>query len=159
MTDRREAEATAAIRAGMAARALACRSAGTDPAASMARAERALAARLPRYVQRKKLADGSHGYYWAVPPGRRPDLKIRHLALGTDRVAAIAIANRMHLAADAARIDRARTKTAVRTAQARSFATLDAISRHRPLTDAESRLLEELMIDLGMIPSDDGGEA
>ncbi|WP_374649010.1 hypothetical protein [Rhizorhabdus sp.] len=138
----------------MAARALARRSAGADPAASMARVERALAARLPRYVQRKKLADGSYGYYWAVPPARRPDLTVRHLALGTDRAAAIAIANLMHAAADAARLDIARAKTAVRTAQARSFAALDEISRHRALTDAESRLLEDLMIDLGMIPQD-----
>ncbi|ARR52160.1 hypothetical protein HY78_01130 [Rhizorhabdus wittichii DC-6] len=106
---------------------------------------------LPRYVQAKKLAGDRLAYYWSVPPSSRPDIKVRSLALGADRDAAVAIANQMLADADAARAKIGRGGLAHRTELARRFAALDALSRERVLTGEETDELEQVMVDLGMI--------
>lgn len=143
-------DSTDEIIAGMAERAASMRAAAQDVEGSAARLSR-VAQSLPRYVQIKRLAGGQDAFYWSVPPSSRPDIKVRSLALGTDRVAAVAVANRMLADADSALAKRGLGGVAHRTELARRFAVLDARSRERSLTDEESDELEQVMVDLGMI--------
>lgn len=144
------------IIAGMAGRAAARRAAAIDPAAASARAERATS-RLPRYMQRRTLAGGNVAYYWSVPTHSRPDIKVRSLALGNDFDAAVAVARRMIEQADAA-LGARKPSVETRTDLAKRFARLDALSRARALTPAESEQLESTMIALGMIAPDEAEE-
>ncbi|WP_347269938.1 hypothetical protein [Rhizorhabdus histidinilytica] len=143
-------DSTDEIVAGMAARAAARGAAMQDVAGAAARLSR-VARSLPRYVQAKKLARDRVAYYWTVPPSSRPDIKVRSLALGADRDAAVAIANRMLTDADAALAKTGQRGLAHRTELARRFAALDALSRERTLTSEETDELEQVMVDLGMI--------
>ncbi len=105
---------------------------------------------LPSYLQERKIASGV-AYYWTVPKHCRPDIQVRQLALGTDREAACAVARRM--LADADRVaGHVGTDLERKTRLARRFATLDAVSRDRALSDAESEELEQIMKDLRMVP-------
>ena len=105
---------------------------------------------LPRYLQERRIASGL-AYYWNVPKGSRPDIQVRSAALGTDRDAAIAVAERMISDADARRPDPMLAHLERKTRLAQRFAGLDALSRDRALTDAESIELEQVMRDLRMI--------